>query len=219
MSTQEFRLKVSYSKTKQARYIPHLDTIEVVAKAIRRLKLPYAVSQGCHVRPKITFGAPLPLGHASYCEFFILILSEKLEPQTIQEAFVNNLPEGMQVTKVEYLPDEKKSPYQGEILNYRFTFDDEEVLNTAKSYLENPDSEFEVIRKKKTKVYTIGEAVRKIEIKKENDIFLLIVEFIQGTPNTPSVSKIVTALAENLKEKRVHLTLLERLSIQGIKLS
>jgi uncharacterized protein (DUF2344 family) len=62
MSTQEFRLKVSYSKTKQARYIPHLDTIEVVAKAIRRLKLPYAVSQGCHVRPKITFGAHFPLG-------------------------------------------------------------------------------------------------------------------------------------------------------------
>ena len=43
---EEIKAKVIYTKTKQSRYVAHLDNIDVMCKALRRIQLPYAVTQG-----------------------------------------------------------------------------------------------------------------------------------------------------------------------------
>lgn len=212
----EYKTRINYSKTHQARYIAHLDTIDIISKALRRLKLPYAVTQGCHIRPKITFGPPLPLGHASYCEYFVLTLLQAPDSEKLQNALNNELPQGMQVISVELLGNESKSGAPGEQVDYRLYFKSRQSAEKAQNWLLDPTSAFEVIRKGQSRQYALGKAVRKAELVETSNEYLLTAEFIQGLPDVPSVSKIVTALAAYLGSARDDFYLLERTALKEL---
>jgi len=213
---QEIRLKITYSKTGRAKYISHLDTIEIISKAIRRANIHYEVSKGCHVRPKLIFGAPLPLGHASFCEYFILTVQEKINLENLIGSLSNQFPEGMVATNAEFLSEENKSKAQLNDLHYRFTFTSEQVAKKAFEFLNNPESTFEAFQKKKLRKYSIGNAVEKIIKSQEDKLHILEIDFTQGTKGTPSVSKIVTALANMLGDEKIHFTNIERISFNRI---
>jgi radical SAM-linked protein len=212
MSNEEFKAKIIYSKTCQARYIAHLDTIDVISKSLRRLQLPYAVTQGCHARPKLTFGPPLPLGHASFCEFFIISLVEKTDAEALKNSLNRELPQGMQVIEVILPFTENKRTSEGDQLSYRFTFSDKVVAEKAISFLSSPDVTFSVDRKGKNRDYRLGDAVRKAELINSPNGAVINAEFVQGIAEVPSVSKIVTALADNLGDDRDSLRLIERVA-------
>ena len=210
------RLRVTYSKTDRAKYISHLDTIDIISKAVRRLNLQYEVTQGCHIRPILNFGAPLPLGHASFCEYFVLTLKEKISLNGLEDKLSNEFPSGMKAVRCEFLADDDKDKAQLNELHYRFSFTSENVCDEAFKFLNNPESSFEAFQKKKLRQYRIGEAVKKIEKNKEQEIYLLEIDFIQGLQGIPSVSKIVTALAHNLGDLRSFFVNIERISFNGI---
>jgi len=215
-SRPEVKVRVEYSKTCQARYIAHLDTIDVICKALRRLQLPYAVTQGCHVRPKISFGPPLPLGHASYCEYFVLTLTEAVDSQTLQVSLNRELPSGMRVISITNPYVEARSGNFGEKLHYRFSFTSAEVAETAQQWLLNPETAFSAESKGKTRTYMIKSAVLGASIAK-NDSLILEADFIQGQADVPSVSKIVTALAGFLDTRKDCLRLIERVSLSELQ--
>ena len=48
---------------------------------------------------------------------------------------------------------------------------------------------------------------------KENDNYVLEIEFKQGMAGVPSVSKVITALSEHLNDLKDNLFLIERLSL------
>lgn len=216
ITSEEVKVRVDYSKTCQARYIAHLDTIDVISKALRRLQLPYAVTQGCHVRPKITFGPPLPLGHASFCEYFILTLTRAVEAEWLQTSLNNELPQGMRVLKITIPYTEKKSGNAGERLQYHMLFTDLVSAEKARAYLQNVDTAFEVERKGQKKNYRLGDAVKKADITQKDGKILLEAEFIQGLADVPSVSKIVTALARHLGDQKDSLKLIERIALSEL---
>lgn len=209
----EIKVKIEYSKTSQSRYVSHLDNIDVITKALRRLQLPYAVSQGCHIRPKLSFAPPLPLGHASYCEYLIITLEKEIEPEKLKTDLTDQLPEGMTVTNVIQPWIEKKSKNIGERLEYLLHFRDLATAQIAKEYLSDPESSFEGHHKGKTKKYKLGKAVSKISLSASEGKNLLAVEFEQGIEGIPSVSKIITALAEALDKDKDSLYLIERISL------
>ncbi len=212
--SQEIKLRVDYSKTCQARYIAHLDTIDVICKALRRLQLPYAVTQGCHVRPKISFGPPLPLGHASFCEYFVLNLTRPVDTAWLRESLEREFPHGMSVLRVTAPYSEKKSGNFGEKLTYRLTFSDRETAMQARNYLLDATSCFEIERKGQTRNYLLKEAVISADAGECNGNPILTATFIQGLADVPSVSKIVTALAGHLGARKEHLKLIERIALE-----
>ena len=61
MSTGEFRYRLVYARQEQGRFLAHLDTMSHLVRAVRRSGLPYVVTQGCHRRPKASFGPPVTL--------------------------------------------------------------------------------------------------------------------------------------------------------------
>ncbi|MDD3147408.1 MAG: TIGR03936 family radical SAM-associated protein [Candidatus Riflebacteria bacterium] len=213
LPVEEIKVRVDYSKTCQARYIAHLDTIDVICKALRRLQLPYAVTQGCHARPKISFGPPLPLGHASFCEYFILSLTRTADAATLHESLNRELPSGMRVLRVTIPYTEKKTGNFGEKLSYRLTFSDSETANNAMAYLLDKDSCFAVERKGQTRQYCLKDAVLSVKIAEHDGMPILEAEFVQGQADVPSVSKIVTALAGHLADQKDSLKLIERISL------
>lgn len=210
----EIKARVTYEKTHPACYIAHLDTIDIICKALRRLQLPYNVTGGCHIRPKISFGAPLPLGHASRCEQFVLSLSQQIDSKVLASSLNAQLPAGMKVVGVEIPCIEDRKGANGDIVGYRFLFNDNQTANQALEFLQNPETAFTTQSKGRERQYRIGSAVKRIAMVANKPAAAEIqAEFVQGLAEIPSVSKIVTALAEYLNERKEHLVLIERTSL------
>ena len=213
---EEIKAKIIYTKTLQARYVAHLDNIDVMCKALRRIQLPYAVTQGCHPRPKLSFASPLPLGHASYCEYFVVTLTEPINPEWLKERLTKELPNGMEVLEVITPYHDKRTKNKGECVKYRLIFDNEDVCFKAFDFLNNPETEFEIESKGRMRQYKIGSAVKKSEMRHEGKNYLIVADFMQGVAEVPSVSKIITALSKFLGDNKESLKLIERLSIQAL---
>ena len=86
------RLRVRYSKKGKVRFTSHRDVARIWERALRRVGLPMAYSQGFSPRPKMSFGLALSTGHESEAEFLELELSEDEEGEAIDwntERFVD----------------------------------------------------------------------------------------------------------------------------------
>lgn len=91
------RLRIDYSKTGRARFISHLEMIEVLAGALRRAAIPIAFSGGFHPQPRMRFSPGLPVGAESDCEVVDLDLAEPCDPASLAAALQAELPEGLDV--------------------------------------------------------------------------------------------------------------------------
>ncbi|WP_420435691.1 TIGR03936 family radical SAM-associated protein [Candidatus Poriferisodalis sp.] len=68
------RLRVRFSKIGKIRFIGHRDVARVTERAVRRVGLPVAYSEGFSPRMKMSFGLALPTGYESDGEFVELPL-------------------------------------------------------------------------------------------------------------------------------------------------
>jgi radical SAM-linked protein len=62
--------------------------------------LPLARSEGERPRPRISFGAPLPIGMAAECELIDLVLVERWPVWRLREALTDRLPTGWRIVKL-----------------------------------------------------------------------------------------------------------------------
>jgi len=56
------RYRMRFSKTGEARFLGHLDLVDVLVRSFRRAGVKLAYSQGFHPMPKVELPSPLPLG-------------------------------------------------------------------------------------------------------------------------------------------------------------
>jgi radical SAM family uncharacterized protein/radical SAM-linked protein len=91
------RVRVSYSKLEEARFIGAKETATLFARATRRARLPVAYSQGFHPLPRLSFGPALPLGVESEEEFLDIELSEALPADEVSRRLDTELPRGFTV--------------------------------------------------------------------------------------------------------------------------
>lgn len=103
------KLHVIYSKSKEAIYLSHLDTLRVFTQALSRANIPVAYSNGFNPRPEIAFAHPLSVGIESTGEIFEIILTEYVEPFYFIKEMNKVLPSGLTVLSADYVPIEKKS--------------------------------------------------------------------------------------------------------------
>ncbi|HOY65833.1 MAG TPA: TIGR03936 family radical SAM-associated protein [Candidatus Ozemobacteraceae bacterium] len=209
----EFRYRIHYTRHGASIYQAHLDLMEALLRAVRRSGLPYALTQGCHTRPKTSFGPPLPLGQASRCEFFDLYLSASREPEAVAAAFSGLLPEGMNILRAESVALKAPMLSGDHRVRYRLPFTAGAADTTARvrAFLSDPERAFILRRGSEARQYVIGSAVLAIREEEENGLPGLTVDFSQGGKGQPSVSKIITALAEELGPEREALLGVERI--------
>ncbi|MDH4229454.1 MAG: TIGR03960 family B12-binding radical SAM protein [Nitrospirota bacterium] len=79
-------------------FLSHLELIALFARVVRRSKLPVAISEGHHPRPRLSFGPALSLGVESAAEVLDVILTRPVEPDELCAAFNDSLPDGIVVT-------------------------------------------------------------------------------------------------------------------------
>ncbi|MEE9614305.1 MAG: TIGR03960 family B12-binding radical SAM protein [Thermodesulfobacteriota bacterium] len=92
------RVRLSFSKTGEMRFLGHLELVKAVSRAGRRAGLPVCYSRGFHPLPKIAFSPPLPVGVESADEYMDIELSVPLSVEAVAERFNAALPEGIKIS-------------------------------------------------------------------------------------------------------------------------
>lgn len=95
------RVRLTYSRGEEARYISHLDLARLWERAARRARLPLAYSQGFTPHARISFAAPLAVGLTAEAEMVDLFLAEPLPAEEVRERLGAQMPPGLAITAAE----------------------------------------------------------------------------------------------------------------------
>ncbi len=91
------KIRSRFIKKAEARFLGHLEMIDVFVRAARRAAIPMQFSEGFHPLPKISFTNPLPVGTESLAEFMDLDLGCYMKADEFQERFNRELPDGLRI--------------------------------------------------------------------------------------------------------------------------
>ncbi|MGI6704134.1 MAG: TIGR03936 family radical SAM-associated protein [Clostridia bacterium] len=115
-------IRVQFFKKDTAKYISHLDLIRTVQRSVRRADIPVEYSKGFNPHSKIAYGPALAVGLSSDGELLDMELKMHIDETEFMERLNVNLPVGLGITAVKYVPD--KAPSLTAIINaaeYRIT--------------------------------------------------------------------------------------------------
>lgn len=74
------RVRLRFSKQGKVRFTSHRDVARMWERAVRRVQLPLAYSQGFSPRPRMHFGLALSTGYESWAEYLDLDLAASVDP-------------------------------------------------------------------------------------------------------------------------------------------
>jgi radical SAM family uncharacterized protein/radical SAM-linked protein len=101
--------RLFYARRAEARFLGHLEILQVFFRAFRRAGWPLAFSLGFNPVPKVSFGPALPLGTESLAEFLWLELTRPLADHEQARAELNRqLPAGLEVISLQ--PGGRRQP-------------------------------------------------------------------------------------------------------------
>lgn len=108
-SQQKFSYRLKVSKLGNLRFISHLDWFRLLYRAVRKAKIPVAMSQGFNPSPKISLGMALGIFMESEAELMDMDLTEKVDEIALKERLNAVLPGLTQVIEVTSLPTKAPS--------------------------------------------------------------------------------------------------------------
>ena len=96
------RVRLRFNKLGKVRFTSHRDVARMWERALRRVSVPLAYSQGFSPRPKVSFGLALSTGHESVAEYLDVELDPErplpVEPGDLPALLSPALPIGIDVT-------------------------------------------------------------------------------------------------------------------------
>lgn len=145
------KLRVIYSKSKEAIYLSHLDVSKVFQQALVRADINVEYSKGFNPRPDLVFAHPLSVGIESTGEIVEIVLNEKVDiPYFIRE--MNKvMPSGITILSAEYVDmSEKNIMSRVYAATYLITFlyNEEKFKDKSKREIEDIKKDYEVKMKK-----------------------------------------------------------------------
>ena len=91
------KIRSHFMKIGKARFLGHLEMVDVFVRAARRAGIPMRFSEGFHPLPKISFTNPLPVGTESLAEFMDLDLDRYMKAEEFRDRLNAELPTGLQI--------------------------------------------------------------------------------------------------------------------------
>ena len=95
------RLRLTFAKGEEVKFISHLDLMRLWERALRRARVPMAYSKGFNPRPKISLAAPLAVGITGQGEIMDVLLERPLAPLDFAISVKRQLPTGITLGEVE----------------------------------------------------------------------------------------------------------------------
>jgi len=94
------RLRVTFARGEEVKYITHLDLMRFWERALRRAAIPIAYSEGFNPSPRLSLAAPLPVGVTSSGELMDVFLAQRVTPHHFIKAVSQQLPAGIAIQEV-----------------------------------------------------------------------------------------------------------------------
>ena len=93
--------RVHYTRLGDSRFYSHLETLQLIFRALRRAGVSVLHSQGHNPTPRVSFSDALPVGMESEAEYFDMDLAAPLaDPAAFADSLSSELPPGMAVVSI-----------------------------------------------------------------------------------------------------------------------
>lgn len=164
------RLRVTFRRGEELKYITHLDLMRTWERVLRRAEIPLAYSEGFTPHPQLSFAAALPVGVVGEREVVDVFLSERVSPAAFMKAAAAQAPPGLEILSVEEvglgLPslqsEMRWAEYEVEMPSDGRT--PEEAREAIERFLAAESIPWEHQREKQTKRYDIRAVVQDLRL-------------------------------------------------------
>lgn len=94
------RLRLTFSRGEELKYISHLDLMRLWQRVLRRADIPLVYSQGFSPHPRLSLAAPLAVGVTSGGELIDIFLERRVSPHFFIKKVREQLPCGIDISEV-----------------------------------------------------------------------------------------------------------------------
>ncbi|HKB16391.1 MAG TPA: TIGR03936 family radical SAM-associated protein [Planctomycetota bacterium] len=94
------RIRVSYRRTGDLRFLSQLDVVRTVERSVRRSGLKVAFSEGFNPRVRLSFSPALPTGVEAGRAWFDVLMEEPVTSPEVRDRLAASLPAGFEVLEV-----------------------------------------------------------------------------------------------------------------------
>ncbi|MCL2335019.1 MAG: TIGR03936 family radical SAM-associated protein [Endomicrobia bacterium] len=202
------RMRLRFSKKGKAKFVSHLEQIEVFRRAARRSGLPVAYTAGFSPQVKSAYGPPLSVGEESSAEYMELYFTQKVEPKAVTDSFAAALPDGFKIISA------KRAPMTFPAIDSLANLSEFSVqnVNITQEKIDEFLSQKEIIVEKMKKGKTVQIDAKPLikSMSCENGVLKLLLRFGQGKSVKPGM--ILKKLLEN-EEIYAKIYSIERLNL------
>lgn len=200
------QVRLRFTKLGKVRFTSHRDVARIWERAVRKVQLPIAYSEGFSPRAKLSFGLALPTVFESLDEYVDLTLEESVDVAALPAALSQALPVGLDV--VEAVALEGKVPSLQECVDaVSWSLFVDAELDQATAWAERVLAADELLvtreRKGKERTDDVRPAILDVQVRAADD------------PAAPSAGVVVEALVGTKPRALRPLELLEIESLPG----
>ena len=119
MSNESIRIRLTYAKLGNLRFIGHLDLQRLFERALRRTNLPLRYTQGFSPHMRINLASALPLGFIGQAEQMDFWLDQEIPLNEISSRLRTSLPSELILKDLQVI-DNKQSSLQASLLSSEY---------------------------------------------------------------------------------------------------
>jgi radical SAM-linked protein len=150
------RVRITFARGENTRYVGHLDIVRTWERIIRRARLPIAYTEGFNPRPRLTFAAALPVGCTSDQEVLDVILSQACDLADVHRRLDEAVPEGIRVADVAEVPYSAPAlPTQTRAAEYALSPPASESVEQAQARVQALLGAVSIERQRRNKTYDL----------------------------------------------------------------
>lgn len=169
-----FNYEMRFAKTGRARYIAHLDMLNMLVRAVRRTGFQLACTQGMRPKPILSLAMPLGVGVEGEDEICDFSLKQRAPLDELAKKLSRELPEGIDLISVGPTFDRSKAAARVDSVAYRISLADPpgelaaavEQYNRREEFVltrQRPKGDKEVDIKRYIPALSLGEAGGSLE--------------------------------------------------------
>ncbi len=208
---ERYQLRIRFTEVGKVRFASHRDVARLFERAMRKLRLPVAYSEGFSPRPKLSFGLALSVAHESDAEYLDVELTERPDIDGLPRALTAVLPDGLDVVAVTELGPGTESLQQAitsctwriEVLGASPA----DVTAAVAETLAAAELPLERSRKGKTTIADVRPAILELEVLGPTGTGVELAAHLATKPVSLRPSELVEVLGiDGLEEARVRRT-------------
>jgi radical SAM-linked protein len=196
MNEEYQRLRITFSKGENLRYISHLDLTRAWERALRRAGIPVFYSQGYHPHPKMVFASALPVGCTGGAEVMDIKLTQPIPPRRVQSGLAHRLPKGL--TVIDAVPIYGRAPALPTLLHgadYEIVVELQESIETAREACATLLARTTIPRTYRGKDYDLRPLINQLKvIKAKGQYLLMLMQLAAGQRGTGRPPEVLDAL-------------------------